>query len=87
MDFRKALKLVKILSKINLILLFWVFVFLNFNTISLVFFIASIITLILSVVVSYFFIRCPKCGGGLYVRYFTVLNFCPHCGHELDPIS
>ena len=87
MDFRKALKLNKIISYSALILLFFAILFLNFNVIKLVFLIAFLISFLLKVIVIYFYIRCPECGGRLHGRYFKVSDCCPHCGHELNPKS
>lgn len=29
--------------------------------------------------------RCPRCGsGGLFQRYFTMVDRCPRCGHEFE---
>ena len=84
MDFRKALKRSKIFALTALILLFLTILSINFNVFKLVFFIAFIISYILSLAIAFIYIRCPKCGGGLHGRYFKVSEFCPHCGHKLD---
>ena len=84
MDYRKVFRLSQWIGIIGVIILVITrFVFIN-DVISTVSLIISVLMITAALILLYFFVKCPHCGGLLRFHRNQPPEYCPHCGEKME---